>query len=372
MEKVKVLYFVDRMLRGGIQSLVIDWVSRFDKEKIHVDFLLLDDGNKYELEETLKKLGCNVYKLEGIWIRRPIDFIKISKSLNKFFKEHNDYKVVHLHSTSKNYIILKYAQKYGVPVRIAHSHALDFQSNSKVKKIVGSILKPKLIKYTNYFFACSEPAGEWLFGNNIIKSNKFKVISNAIDYNRFKFSKSTRNDFRKELGYSNNDIVLGHVGRFTESKNHKFIINVFYNLHKKNNNYKLLLIGTGYLENSIRDKVHQLGIEKNVMFLGYKENVNDYMQAMDIFIMPSIYEGLGLALVEAQASGLPCIATKGTIPFIVKINNNFKFVSLDLNLWINAINNVKLERVNSKENMKKSGYDIEDVIKELEEFYINV
>ena len=111
---VRVLYFVDRMLRGGIQSLVIDWVSRFDKSKIHVDFLLLDDGKDYELEQTLKDSGCTVYKLSGIWVRTPIDFIKYKYAVKNFFKEHHDYKVVHMHSSSKNYMILKYAKKYGI------------------------------------------------------------------------------------------------------------------------------------------------------------------------------------------------------------------------------------------------------------------
>ena len=150
-EPVKVLYFVDRMLRGGIQSLVIDWVSRFDKNKIHVDFLLLDDGKEYELEQTLKELGCTVYKLKGIWVKTPIDFIKYKYAVKSFFKEHHDYKVVHMHSSSKNYIILKYAKKYGIPIRIAHSHNIDFQTKNPLKKLIGNLFKKPLTKYHDTF-----------------------------------------------------------------------------------------------------------------------------------------------------------------------------------------------------------------------------
>ena len=136
---VKVLYFVDRMLKGGIQSLVIEIVRNINKEKVQIDFLLLDDGKEYELENTLKDLGCKIYKLNGIWVNTPIDFFKYIKALDKFFKEHNDYDVVHLHSSSKNYMVLKKAKKYKIPVRIAHSHNIDFQTKNLVKKFIGNI-----------------------------------------------------------------------------------------------------------------------------------------------------------------------------------------------------------------------------------------
>lgn len=367
---VKVLYFVDYMFCGGIQSLVIDWVSKFNKEKIQVDFLLLDDGNKYELEEKLKKIGCNVYKLTGIWINSPIDFIKEAKSLNKFFDEHHDYKVVHLHSSSKNYMVLKYAKKYGIPVRIAHSHNIDFQTKNPIKKLYGNFLKPKLEKYSTDFFACSKDAGKWLFGQEIIKSNKFKIIHNAIDYDKFKYNEKYRKDRRKEFGFNENDIVIGHVGRFVNQKNHKFLIDMFNECYKKNNNYKLLLIGSGQLENKIKEKVKILNLEKNVVFAGFREDVNECIQAMDIFAFPSLFEGLGLVLVEAQASGLPCFATKATIPDEVKINENFKFIDLQLNKWIDHILKCNLNRIETKENIMKNNYLINDTIQQLENIYI--
>lgn len=367
-EPVKVLYFVDRMLRGGIQSLVIDWVTKFDKEKIHIDFLLLDDGNKYELEEVLTNLGCKVYKLKDIWVRNPIDFIKLDKALNEFFKLHHDYKVVHLHSTSKNYMVLKYAKKYGIPIRIAHSHNIEFQTKSLYKKIFGNILKPNLIKYATDYFACSKLAGEWLFG----KKQKIKIIHNAIDYEKFKFDNNIRIHMRQQLKFSNEDIVVGHVGRFTNQKNHNFLIDIFYELYLKNRNYKLLLVGTGEKQDEINNKIKSLGIQENVLFVGFSNEVNKIMQAMDIFVFPSLYEGLGLVLIEAQASGLPCVTSKDVVPIEVKINENLKFLELKNNPkdWADEIANIQLKRKSVTNEIKESGYLIDDIVEELTEFYL--
>lgn len=368
---IKVLYFVDRMLRGGIQSLVIDWVSRFDKEKIHVDFLLLDDGNEYELEKTLKEIGCKVYKLKGIWIKNPFDYIKYSIALNNFFEKHHDYKVVHLHSSSKNYMILKYAKKYKIPVRIAHSHTIDFQTKNPLKKIVGNFLKPKIIKYSTDYFACSKIAGEWLFGKKIVTSSKFKVIHNAINYDNFKFNIDNRKKYREKLNISDSEIVIGHIGRFVTPKNHNFLINVFSDLYKINDKYKLLLVGTGALENKIKRKVKLLKLENAVIFAGFQSNVNKYLQAMDVFAFPSKYEGLGLALVEAQTSGIPCLASNKNIPTEVKIMKNFHFLPLQKKLWINTILNMDKTRLDSRNELKAKKYLIEDVVLELEKIYMS-
>jgi len=371
-DKVKVLYFVDRMLRGGIQSLVIDWVSRFDKEKIQVDFLLLDDGNKYELEETLKDMGCNVYKLDKIWIRKPTDYIRYNKELKKFFSEHNDYKVVHLHSTSKNYPVLKYAKKYGIPTRISHSHNIDFQTNSTLKKLIGNIFKPLLIKYSTDYFACSKIAGEWLFGNKIVKSSKFKVIHNAIDYEKFQYNETIRKKIRDELNIDDETVIIGNVARFETQKNHEFLIDVFYEYQKKVENTKLLLIGTGTLEKKIKEKVRKLEIENKVIFAGFKTNVNEYMQSMDYFVFPSLFEGLGLVLIEAQASGMKCFTSKDVVPDEVKASNSLNFISLSESAkkWSEIIFRTDYTRDNNFSDIKENGYFIKDVVNELEKKYM--
>lgn len=370
-EPVKVLYFVDRMLRGGIQSLVIDWVSRFDKQKIHVDFLLLDDGKEYELEQTLKELGCTVYKLKGIWVKTPIDFIKYKCAVKSFFKEHHDYKVVHMHSSSKNYMILKYAKKYGIQIRIAHSHNIDFQTKNPLKKLIGNLFKKPLIKYATDYFACSKIAGEWLFGKDIVESDKFRVIHNAIDYDKFKYNSNIRKKMREEFNFKDSDIVIGHVGRFVEQKNHCFLIDIFAELCRKNSNYKLLLVGKGKLENNIREKIKKDNIEDKVIFAGFRNDANKLFNAMDIFVFPSLFEGLGLVLIEAQANGVPCLATGITIPDEVHINSNFKFLPLDKKKWVEEIKKTNITRyVDCKKKLIENDYLIDNVVNELEQLYI--
>lgn len=371
-EPVKVLYFVDRMLRGGIQSLVIDWVSRFDKNKIHVDFLLLDDGKEYELEQTLKELGCTVYKLKGIWVKTPFDFIKYKYAVKNFFKEHHDYKVVHMHSSSKNYMILKYAKKYGIPIRIAHSHNIDFQTKNPLKKLIGNLFKKPLIKYATDYFACSKIAGEWLFGKDIVESDKFRVIHNAIDYDKFKYDENSRNEIRTEFFIKDNEILFGNVGRFSNQKNHIFLLRVFYEIFKINNNVKLILVGQGENESLIKNEIDNLGLKNNVIIAGFRNDVNKIMQGIDVFLMPSLHEGLPVVGIEAQAAGIPCFMSKDVITSEVKISENVHFISLDKgeSFWAKTILSSNLKRIDNKTCLKSAGYFIEDVVDLLEKKYM--
>lgn len=369
--KVKVLYFVDRMLRGGIQTFVIENMKHINREKVQIDYLLLDDGVKYELEETLKKLGSNVYKLKGAWLKKPTDYYNYVKKINEFFSEHHDYNVVHLHSSSKNFYVLKVAKKYNIPVRIAHSHNIGFQSKSKLQIILGNICKPLLKKYATHYFACSEMAGRWLFGKNEVNNGNVEIIHNAIDLEKFKFNKDKSEELRKKLNIENK-IVMGHVGRFTTQKNHTFLIDVFYEFHKKNNNSVLMLVGTGKKEKEIHNKVDTLGLTDSVIFIGYKNNVNEYMWAMDVFVFPSIFEGLGLVLIEAQAAGLKCFTSKDVVPKEAKVSNLLEYISLknSSKIWADIILKTDLEKKNVISEIKNRGYSIEFTAKKLERFYM--
>ena len=360
------------MLRGGIQSLVIDWVSRFDKNKIHVDFLLLDDGKEYELEQTLKELGCTVYKLKGIWVKTPIDFIKYKYAVKNFFKEHHDYKVVHMHSSSKNYMILKYAKEYGIPIRIAHSHNIDFQTKNPLKKLIGNLFKKPLIKYATDYFACSKIAGEWLFGKDIVESDKFRVIHNAIDYDKFKYNESSRKETRKEFFVKNNEILFGNVGRFSNQKNHIFLLRIFNEIFKINSDVKLILVGQGENESLIKNEIDNLGLKNNVIIAGFRNDVNKIMQGIDVLLMPSLHEGLPVVGIEAQAAGIPCFMSKDVITNEVKISESVHFISLskDESFWAKTILNSNLKRMDNKTCLKSAGYFIEDVVDLLEKKYM--
>ena len=371
-EKVKVLYFVDRLLRGGIQTFVYENIKHMDRNKVQIDFLLLDDGNKYEMEDDLKELGCNIYKLKGMWINKVTDFFKYGKMLDEFFSKNNDYKVVHLHSSSKNYLVLKYAKKYNIKVRIAHSHNIDFQTKNILKKLMGDFLKIPLKRYATDYFACSEIAGEWLFGKKIVKSDKFKVVHNAVDLEKFKFNNEIREKIRKELNVDSDTLLIGHVGRFTQQKNHDFLIDIFNEIHKINQNTKLLLIGTGIKENEIKEKVKSLNLQDSVIFEGFKTNVDEYMFAMDIFLFPSNFEGLGLVLIEAQAAGLPCYTSKDVVPTEAKVSNLLHYISLNNPAQEGAklIFSNSNCRLNVFKSIKDFGYDIEDTSLFLQKFYL--
>lgn len=368
MEKIKVLYFIDRMRHGGIQQFAVEVVKNMDKEKCEIDFLLLDDGQTYPLEDKLRELNVKFYKLKGVWFRNPLDIFKQKKALEKFFSEHHDYKVVHLHSSSKNFMVLKIAKKYGINVRIAHSHNIGFQSKNKIKIVIGNIFKGPLKKYSTHYFACSKLAGKWLFGDNQVK-----VIHNAVDYGKFKFDENRRNELRKELELENK-LVIGNVGRFTNQKNHTFLVDIFYEIHKKNENAVLMLVGIGEKEQEIRDKVEKLGITECVKFMGFCNNTNEFFWVMDAFLLPSLYEGLPVVGVEAQCTGLPCFMSKDVITDEVKIAENVTFIELEKSAeeWAEIILGSDLSRRDTYQELKNAGYFIEQTVEELEKFYREV
>ena len=325
--KVKVLLFVDRMRHGGIQQFLVENVKHMDRTKVDIDVLTLDDGETYPLEKAIQDAGATYYKLKGIWINKPTDYFKYAKAIDNFFTIHNDYKVIHMNASSKNFILLKYAKKHHIPVRIAHSHNIDFQTKNPIKKLIGNLLKIPMKKYATDYFACSYLAGEWLFGKKNVENGKVKVIHNAVDYKNFKYDEKIRKEMRQEFNITENEILFGHVGRFTNQKNHTFLIDIFNEIHKQNKNTILLLAGEGPLKEEIETKVKILGLEKNVKFLGQRKDANELYQTMDAFVLPSLYEGLPVVGVEAQAAGLPCFfstdMTKET-----KVLQTTKFISL--------------------------------------------
>lgn len=368
-KKIKVLYFIDRMLKGGIQALVVDIARNINKDKFQLDCLLLDDGKKYELEDTLKELNCNVYKLENIWIRTPFDYIRYYKEMSKFFKtKGKEYDIVHLHSSSKNFLVLYLAKKNGIKVRIAHSHNTAFQTKNSTKIFFGNILKHFLIKNSTDFMACSTAAGQWLFGDKV----EFSILKNAIDLDKFIYNDEKRKEIRNKYGIKDDEIVCGNVGRITEQKNHKFLIEVFNKVFQNNQKYKLLLIGKGEeeKEKELKELVSKYRITNNVIFAGFQENAYDFFNAMDLFVFPSKFEGLGIVLIEAQANGLNCLVSKN-IPEEAKITTNVKSISLDnKEEWMQEILTANKQRKICNKYIERAGYNIKKEIEKLETYYI--
>lgn len=370
--KVKVLLFVDRMRHGGIQQFLVENVKHMDKTNVDIDVLTLDDGETYPLEQAIQDAGAKYYKLKGIWINNTMDYFKYATAIDNFFTIHNNYKVIHMNASSKNFILLKYAKKHHIPVRIAHSHNIDFQTKNPIKKIIGNLFKIPMKKYATDYFACSYLAGEWLFGKENVESGKVKVIHNAVDYKNFKYDEKTRKEIRKEFNIKENEILFGHVGRFTNQKNHTFLIDIFNEIHKQNKNTKLIMIGIGEKEEEIKNKVKKLQLNNYVIFAGFRKDVNKLMQGMDTFLLPSLYEGLPVVGVEAQAAGLPSFTSEDVVTQEVRITTAMNFISLEKSAkeWADIILNSDLSRKDTKDELKEAGYFIEDSARELVNFYL--
>lgn len=262
----------------------------------------------------------------------------------------------------------------GVPVRIAHSHSTTNKKEKK-KNLMKQVLRPFSKVFATDYMCCSELAGRWLFGNKEYDKGNVYLLNNAIDLDKFKYNDSLRKKKRKEFGIKDNTLVIGHIGRFVAQKNHDFLIDIFNEIHKKNNNSILLLAGQGPLMEDIKNKVKELNLDDNVKFLGQRNDANELYQAFDVFLLPSLYEGLPVVGVEAQAAGLLCYLsddmTKET-----KVLDITKFMSLNNTPeeWAdNILDDVKkYKRIDTSKEMTAKNFNIKEEAKKLEEYYLNL
>lgn len=361
-EPKRVLHILNGLGSGGTESFIMNVYRNINRSKVQFDFLIRNTNGNILIDE-INSMGGRVY----ISHEFPRHFIKNYKEINEFFKEHKDYKIIHLHANALMYVKpLEVAVNYGIKCRIIHSHNTQ-TANNPLYKYIHKWNKKFISQKATDFFACSQLAGEWMF------NDEFQIINNAIDVNKFKFNEKARNSIRAELNLENK-FVIGNIARFTEQKNHMFLIDIFYEVVKKNNNAVLLLVGSGELESNVRERIANLRIQENVVFAGVRNDIPDLLSAMDIFLLPSLFEGLGIVLVEAQANGLKCLASDSVIPEEAKLTNLLEFISLKKNSkqWATKIlqNNNKYERKNMYEEIKASGYDILDVSRKLENYYL--
>lgn len=350
---------------GGVESVVMNYYRNIDRDKIQFHFLCDEDSTDIPYDE-IEKLGGKV-----IIIPPYQRLFEYQKELYRIFKE-NNYKIVHSHISTLSVFPLRVAKKAVVPIRIAHSHSTSNKKEWK-RNLIKNILRPFSKVYANVFFGCSQLSGKWLFGNKAFLNGKIKIINNAIDLEKFKFNKEKRNEIRKEIGLDEDTILIGHIGRFVTQKNHEFLIEVFNDIYKGRKNSKLILIGQGNLKEKIVKKVEELGLKDNVIFTGQINNVSDYYNAMDIFILPSLYEGLPVVGIEAQANGLLCEfstdMTKET-----KVLNTTRFISLKETPenWAKIIleDYKNFKRKDSFDEMTENNFNIIKEAKKLEEYYI--
>lgn len=364
---VRILHVLGCLNRGGAETLVMNLYRNINREVIQFDFLIHSEGN-YDYSDEIKTLGGNIYSIPSF---NGKNYIEYKKSWDNFFQNHKEYKILHTHVRSTAAIFLKIAKKYGV-LTIVHSHNT---SSGKGIKAIGKDILQYFIRYRgDYFFSCSKMAGEWLFGKRIVDSNNHWIIKNAIDTNEFIFSEDIRREKRKEMGLENK-LVIGHIGRFHPQKNHMFIINIFAEIYKKNHNSVLILVGDGELRKSIEEKTIEMGLKENVIFTGVRKEISVLLQVMDVFLLPSLHEGLPVVGIEAQSSGLPILASD-TVSKELKITDLLEFYSLNYSteMWADRVIEVnnRTTRKNVKEEIVKAGYDISNVSKWLESFYLNL
>ncbi|MGE7905349.1 glycosyltransferase family 1 protein [Peribacillus sp. NPDC094092] len=367
-KKVKILHYVPGFDHGGIESRLIDWYKNIDRDKIQFDLIKLTPDTENPLIVKFKELGGKVYTLPKF---SPKTYFKYQKELKKFFNEH-DYNAVHCHSPITGHFVLQRAMKSGIPIRILHSRTTQFNSDSSFIPIRNYLKKLSTIYATDYF-ACSKEAGTWLFGEKAILDKKVKIIDNGIEAENFIFNNNTRMKLREKLKLNNN-FVIGNVGRFSTVKNHSFMIDIFNEICKVNKNSILMLLGDGPTEENIKAKVKELNLVDKVLFLGRQTDVEKYLQAMDVFLFPSQFEGFGTVAIEAQTAGLRCIVSDG-VPFSVDVTDLIEHLPLSIGpeKWADNILQYSkgYKRNNMYEEIVRAGFDVKSTIKFLEKFYLS-
>lgn len=295
-EPIRILHFVPSMRAAGIETFIMNLYRHIDRSKIQFDFVV-HTTKKQIYDDEIEQLGGKIYHLT---YKDDKNFLKYINNLNQLFSKHPEYKIVHGNMQSMMPIYLHIAKKHNVPIRIAHAH------NNGYEKTLKGFLLHVLSRFAKYEstnnFACSDEAGKYLFGNR-----NFTFIPNFIDAKKFRFDNNARMATRRKLGIADDELLIGHIGRFDLQKNHRRLIEIFNVEHQNNPKTKLCLVGVGKLKNDVESQVERLNLTANVLFLGQRTDTPELYSAMDVFMLPSLYEGLGIVAIEAQANGLPCI-----------------------------------------------------------------
>ena len=355
----RILQVVTNMDMGGIENLIMNYYRKIDRTKVQFDFLMHRYAPSF-FDQEIEELGGKIYRLPAI---HPKTFADYRRKLKHFFDTHS-YRVVHAHNNAYSMFVLREAQKHGVPVRIASSHCA-YPKLSLVHRITYDYCRSKINRYCTKRFACSAKAGQWLYSGA-----DFDILPNAIDAEKFRFSPDLRKQCRAELGLENSFVVM-HVGRLTYAKNHEFLFAAFENILKAEPTAKLLLVGDGELRMQIEKYAAKLP-DGAVLLLGSRTDTPALLQAGDVFAFPSVFEGLPVTMIEAQAAGLPCIMSANVTDECV-VTDLVKVLPIDdPAVWADAILAAKnTPRTDRLADIQRSGYDITAAADKLTRFYLN-
>ncbi|MBQ8298757.1 MAG: glycosyltransferase family 1 protein [Clostridia bacterium] len=356
----RILHLSGTMNMGGQETLIMNIYRNIDRSEVQFDFVVNTEERCF-FEDEIEKLGGKVYR-----VPRLIHIFKHWKELSKILKE-NKYDVIHRHTASQVvFIDLLIAKLRNVKTRIIHSHNV---SVDKKYQHLYKIFTPLINGLSTTKYACSEDAAKWLYGKRV---KDFKVIYNGIDIDKFSYDEEVRKKVRSEFKIQDNIKVYGNVGRMSYQKNHMFLLDVFKNILEKDSNSVLLLCGDGEKREEIEEKAKELNIYEKVIFAGVRKDVNYMYQAMDYFVFPSLFEGLGIVLIEAQVAGLPCFIFDKRIPTISRISNNIHAFDedADAKYWANVIlanNEIKDRKIDKKDFEK---FDIKYTTAQVLEDYL--
>lgn len=372
MEKPKrVLHVVGAMNRGGTETMLMNLYRNIDRDKVQFDFISFSEEEAH-YDKEIENMGGKIIKLPKPSMLKPN---KAISDISNTIKENGPYEVVHAHTLFNSGFAVKAAKKSHIKVRVTHAHTTLDNESSLIRKIYTKYMRNIINKNSTNLLACSNEAGKYLFGKDILNKSNYTFFSNLIDYKSILNTKYEDIEKFKNDNDLNNKLVIGHVGTLKTSKNQKFLIEITHFLVNQNYNVKLLLVGDGSMRDELESLVNEYGIEENVIFTGVREDVDVILHSMDIFVFPSIYEGLGLVLLEAQAAGLPCLVSEAIQPeadlkmgLVEKLN-----LRDSIEAWSNKIiemyDSKKIDKKTIRNAFDSSDYSTEKCINKLMDIY---
>lgn len=364
---IRILQISYGMDRGGAETLIMNIYRNMDRTRVQFDFLL-HDKNKTAYEDEIKELGGRIYH-----IPRFLGYNKYfyDRNLKNFLIAHPEHHIIHDHLMDSAKETFKVAKKLN-RITIAHSHIVQYYK--KPSDFIRFFFRRNLYKYSDYRFACSKEAGEWLYR----KKADFIILNNGIDTEKYRYSEKIRNKKRKEFTIDEKTILITNIGRMVEQKNQKRLLDIFSIFHSFNKNSNLIIVGKGPLEAELRNHAAKLKIEHNVLFLGERNDVNEILIASDLFLLPSLFEGLGIVLIEAEATGLHSVLSDNIPSEANLIPDLMTRVSLkkDNEEWIRKIKEAISTQHHCREKqyltIKHLDYDIQGCAKKMQEFYLSI
>lgn len=359
---IRVLHVLGGLNLGGAETMVMNLYRAIDRSQIQFDFIIhLQEHQAYE--DEIREMGGRIYRFPKFSGKNIFEMRRIWK---QFFLKHPEYKILHSHIRSYASVYIPIAKAAGLTT-IVHSHSTS--NGSGIASVGKAILQYPLRYQADYFFACSKEAGEWLFGKHIVQGEKYHMVPNAIDIEKYRVVPEIRKFYRKELGVENKRVFL-HVGRLHPAKNHRFLLELFAAWVKENPDDVLLIVGEGGLRDEIEHIISELGILKSVIILGARNDVHKLMQAADCFLFPSLWEGLPVTVVEAQAAGLPCLVSANVTddvfisPLTVKLP-----IDQGIECWISKMRELNYARMDVTADIQKAGFDVQVLARQMQEFY---